>query len=168
MPDLFMFCVKNISLHRLQSMHTQPPRRQWMVPAPRPGVMAAVPTRTSFQPPLVPPRQWAKSFLSSMGNDSQMHLLLTVSVGKESLKTEGDINPKPLSCLSSLYSKLTGMAFRVPVADVSVVDLTCRLSKPASYADIKEACKKAAQGPMKGILGYTEDQVTLKVISHIV
>jgi len=61
--------------------------------------------------------------------------------------------------IPDLNGKLTGMAFRVPVADVSVVDLTCRLSKPASYAEIKEACKKAAHGPMKGILGYTEDQV---------
>lgn len=51
------------------------------------------------------------------------------------------------------------MAFRVPVSDVSVVDLTCRLSKPASYAVIKEAVKKASQGPLKGVLGYTEDQV---------
>lgn len=58
-----------------------------------------------------------------------------------------------------LSSKLTGMAFRVPVADVSVVDLTCRLTKPASYADIKTAVKKAANGPLKGVLGYTEDQV---------
>lgn len=56
------------------------------------------------------------------------------------------------------------MAFRVPVSDVSVVDLTCRLSKPATYAQIKEACKKAAHGPMKGILGYTEDQVTHRLI----
>ncbi|XP_074510900.1 glyceraldehyde-3-phosphate dehydrogenase 2 [Sebastes fasciatus] len=61
--------------------------------------------------------------------------------------------------IPELNGKLTGMAFRVPVADVSVVDLTCRLSKPASYAAIKEACKKAAHGPMKGVLGYTEDQV---------
>lgn len=52
------------------------------------------------------------------------------------------------------------MAFRVPVADVSVVDLTCRLTRPASYANIKESVKKAAQGPMKGILGYTEDSVS--------
>lgn len=52
------------------------------------------------------------------------------------------------------------MAFRVPVADVSVVDLTCRLSKPASYGEIKKAVKEAANGPMKGVLGYTEDQVT--------
>ncbi|CAN9514065.1 unnamed protein product [Ophioblennius macclurei] len=61
--------------------------------------------------------------------------------------------------IPDLNGKLTGMAFRVPVADVSVVDLTCRLSKSASYAEIKEAVKKASEGPMKGILDYTEDQV---------
>ncbi|XP_016394155.1 glyceraldehyde-3-phosphate dehydrogenase 2-like [Sinocyclocheilus rhinocerous] len=61
--------------------------------------------------------------------------------------------------IPELNGKLTGMAFRVPVADVSVVDLTCRLSRPASYANIKESVKKAARGPMKGILGYTEDSV---------
>merc|ERR1712168_246738 len=61
--------------------------------------------------------------------------------------------------IPDLNGKLTGMAFRVPVADVSVVDLTVRLSKEASYAQIKEAVKKASQGPMKGVLGYTEDQV---------
>lgn len=52
------------------------------------------------------------------------------------------------------------MAFRVPVADVSVVDLTCRLSTAASYADIKEAVKKASHGALEGILGYTEDSVS--------
>jgi glyceraldehyde 3-phosphate dehydrogenase len=51
------------------------------------------------------------------------------------------------------------MAFRVPTADVSVVDLTCRLAKPASYEDIKGAMKAASEGPMKGIMGYTEDEV---------
>lgn len=56
------------------------------------------------------------------------------------------------------------MAFRVPVADVSVVDLTCRLSKPASYTAIKEAVKKASHGSMKGILGYTEDSVSHVII----
>uniref|UniRef100_A0A672GV04 Glyceraldehyde-3-phosphate dehydrogenase n=1 Tax=Salarias fasciatus TaxID=181472 RepID=A0A672GV04_SALFA len=61
--------------------------------------------------------------------------------------------------IPELNGKLTGMAFRVPVADVSVVDLTCRLSKPASYTEIKKAVKAASEGPMKGILGYTEDQV---------
>lgn len=61
--------------------------------------------------------------------------------------------------IPDLNGKLTGMAFRVPVPDVSVVDLTCRLSRPATYAQIKEAVKKAAKGPLHGILGYTEDQV---------
>ncbi|XP_051851908.1 glyceraldehyde-3-phosphate dehydrogenase-like [Antechinus flavipes] len=61
--------------------------------------------------------------------------------------------------IPELNGKLTGMAFRVPVPDVSVVDLTCRLEKAATYSDIKEAVKKAAEGPLKGILGYTEDQV---------
>src|SRR5690606_17521502 len=53
----------------------------------------------------------------------------------------------------------TGMSFRVPVADVSVVDLTVRLEKSASYEDIKKAMKDASEGELKGILGYTEDQV---------
>jgi glyceraldehyde 3-phosphate dehydrogenase len=55
--------------------------------------------------------------------------------------------------------KLTGMAMRIPTTDVSVVDLTVRLEKPASYADIKATMKAAAEGPLKGILGYTEDAV---------
>ncbi|XP_067112562.1 glyceraldehyde-3-phosphate dehydrogenase [Osmerus mordax] len=58
-----------------------------------------------------------------------------------------------------LNGKLTGMAFRVPTPNVSVVDLTVRLEKPAKYDDIKKVIKAAAEGPMKGILGYTEDQV---------
>lgn len=61
--------------------------------------------------------------------------------------------------IPSLNGKLTGMALRVPTPDVSVVDLTCRLAKPATYEDIKEAIKKAANGPLKGILAYTEDEV---------
>uniref|UniRef100_A0A0K8TPT3 Glyceraldehyde-3-phosphate dehydrogenase n=1 Tax=Tabanus bromius TaxID=304241 RepID=A0A0K8TPT3_TABBR len=61
--------------------------------------------------------------------------------------------------IPSLNGKLTGMAFRVPVANVSVVDLTCRLGKPASYEAIKQKVKEAAEGPLKGILGYTEDEV---------
>lgn len=61
--------------------------------------------------------------------------------------------------IPSLNGKLTGMAFRVPTPNVSVVDLTCRLGKPASYADIKAKVKEAANGPLKGILGYTEDEV---------
>ncbi|MCK5014378.1 MAG: type I glyceraldehyde-3-phosphate dehydrogenase [Candidatus Omnitrophica bacterium] len=61
--------------------------------------------------------------------------------------------------IPQLNGKLTGMAFRVPTPNVSVVDLTCRLDKPASYDDIKAAMKKASEGPLKGILGYTEDAV---------
>ncbi|XP_006642411.1 glyceraldehyde-3-phosphate dehydrogenase [Lepisosteus oculatus] len=61
--------------------------------------------------------------------------------------------------IPELNGKLTGMAFRVPTPNVSVVDLTCRLEKPAKYDDIKKVVKAAAEGPMKGILGYTEDQV---------
>lgn len=61
--------------------------------------------------------------------------------------------------IPELNGKLTGMAFRVPVPDVSVVDLTCRLAKPATYAKIKAVVKEASEGSMKGILGYTEDEV---------
>jgi len=61
--------------------------------------------------------------------------------------------------IPELNGKLTGMAFRIPTPDVSVVDLTCRLKKPASYDDIKKAMKEASEGELKGILGYTEDQV---------
>lgn len=61
--------------------------------------------------------------------------------------------------IPELNGKLTGMAFRVPTADVSVVDLTVRLAKPAKYDDIKAAIKKASENELKGILGYTEDEV---------
>jgi glyceraldehyde 3-phosphate dehydrogenase len=61
--------------------------------------------------------------------------------------------------IPSLNGKLTGMSFRVPTVDVSVVDLTARLERPASYEDIKKAMKKASEGELKGILGYTEDEV---------
>jgi glyceraldehyde 3-phosphate dehydrogenase len=61
--------------------------------------------------------------------------------------------------LPELKGKLTGMSFRVPVADVSVVDLTVRLKTPATYADVKAAMKEASEGAMKGILGYTDDEV---------
>ncbi|HAJ77904.1 MAG TPA: type I glyceraldehyde-3-phosphate dehydrogenase [Clostridiales bacterium] len=67
-------------------------------------------------------------------------------------KAVGDVIPE-------LKGKLTGMSFRVPTADVSVVDLTCKLAKPTTYEEIKEAVKKASQGEMKGIVGYTEEPV---------
>ncbi len=61
--------------------------------------------------------------------------------------------------IPSLNGKLTGMSFRVPVVNVSVVDLTCRLSKGASYEEICAALKAASEGPMKGILGYSNEDI---------
>ncbi|UKJ08774.1 type I glyceraldehyde-3-phosphate dehydrogenase [Solitalea lacus] len=61
--------------------------------------------------------------------------------------------------IPEVKGKLTGMAFRVPTADVSVVDLTVRLEKSATYDQIKKAMKDASEGELKGILGYTEDEV---------
>lgn len=61
--------------------------------------------------------------------------------------------------IPELNKKLTGMSFRVPTSDVSVVDLTVELEKEASYADICAAMKAASEGAMKGVLGYTEDKV---------
>lgn len=62
-------------------------------------------------------------------------------------------------CLPAVKGKLTGMAFRIPVADVSVVDLTVRLTKSTTYAEICQKIKEASQGSMKGILYYCEDEV---------
>jgi len=61
--------------------------------------------------------------------------------------------------LPELNKKLTGMAFRVPTSDVSVVDLTVELNKEADYKEICAAMKAASEGAMKGVLGYTEDKV---------
>jgi len=61
--------------------------------------------------------------------------------------------------IPALVGKLTGMSFRVPVPDVSVVDLTCKLEKPASYQDICNAIKAAGAGDLKGIVDYTEEEV---------
>src|SRR5512144_1273537 len=61
--------------------------------------------------------------------------------------------------IPELNKKLTGMAFRVPTSDVSVVDLTVELAKEATYKEICAAMRAASEGPMKGVLGYTEDKV---------
>ena len=61
--------------------------------------------------------------------------------------------------IPALNGRLTGMSFRVPVPDVSVVDLTCELERPATFGDVCAAMKAAAEGPLKGILGFTTDKV---------
>lgn len=68
--------------------------------------------------------------------------------------------------LPKLNGKLTGMAFRVPTPDVSVVDLTVRIAKPASYKEICTAMKRASEGEMKGVLGYTTDSVVSADFVH--
>lgn len=68
--------------------------------------------------------------------------------------------------IPELKGRLTGMSFRVPTIDVSVVDLTCRLEKPTTYDEIKSAIKKASQEEMKGILAYTEDAVVSTDFIH--
>jgi glyceraldehyde 3-phosphate dehydrogenase len=68
--------------------------------------------------------------------------------------------------IPSLKGKLTGMAFRVPTIDVSVVDLTCKLKRETTYDEIKAVLKAASEGPLKGILGYTEDEVVSSDFIH--
>ena len=68
--------------------------------------------------------------------------------------------------IPELNGKLTGMSFRVPTLDVSVVDLTCRLKKPATYDEIVEAIKKACDTELKGIMSYTEDAVVSSDFIH--
>ncbi len=68
--------------------------------------------------------------------------------------------------IPELNGKLTGMSFRVPTLDVSVVDLTCRLEKGATYDEIKAVVKKSSENELKGILGYTEDEVVSSDFIH--
>ena len=68
--------------------------------------------------------------------------------------------------IPQLNGKLTGMAFRVPTINVSVLDLTANLAKPATYEDICRVMKEASEGPLKGILGYTEDPVVSSDFIH--
>lgn len=84
------------------------------------------------------------------GGRAAYHNIIPSSTG--AAKAVGKVIPE-------LNGKLTGMAFRVPTVDVSVVDLTARLKKPASYEDIKKKMKAESEGAMKGVLGYTEDSV---------
>jgi glyceraldehyde 3-phosphate dehydrogenase len=84
------------------------------------------------------------------GGRAAAHNIIPSSTG--AAKAVGKVIPE-------LNGKLTGMAFRIPTIDVSVVDLTCRIEKPASYDEIKALMKKASENGMKGILGYTEEDV---------
>src|SRR6202043_1441175 len=68
--------------------------------------------------------------------------------------------------LPELKGKLTGMAFRVPVPDVSVVDLTFKTSKATTYKEICAAMKAASEGELKGILGYTDEEVVSTDFIH--
>ncbi|MDR2584628.1 MAG: type I glyceraldehyde-3-phosphate dehydrogenase, partial [Prevotellaceae bacterium] len=68
--------------------------------------------------------------------------------------------------IPEMKGKLTGMSFRIPTVNVSVVDLTCRLEKATSYDEIKAIMKKASEGELKGVLGYTEDSVVSSDFNH--
>ncbi|KAH0489042.1 MAG: hypothetical protein KVP17_002300 [Porospora cf. gigantea B] len=68
--------------------------------------------------------------------------------------------------IPEMNGKLTGMAFRVPTTDVSVVDLTCKLATPCKYEDIVAACQEAAEGPMKGYMSVTHEDVVSQDFVH--
>ena len=109
------------------------------------GLMTTVHSYTATQKTVDGPS--AKSWRDGRGAAQN---IIPASTG--AAKAVGKVIPE-------LNGKLTGMAFRVPTANVSVVDLTVKIKNPASYKTIMSTIKKAAEGPMKGILGYTEDKV---------
>ncbi len=109
------------------------------------GLMTTVHALTATQPTVDGPSK--KDFRGGRGASAN---IIPASTGAAKAVTQ---------CLPELKGKLTGMAFRVPVQDVSCVDLTVRLSRPTTYKDITAAMKKAANGSMKGILAVTEDEV---------
>ncbi|XP_074075011.1 glyceraldehyde-3-phosphate dehydrogenase, testis-specific [Macrotis lagotis] len=109
------------------------------------GLMTTVHAYTATQKPVDGP-----SVKSWRDGRSAHQNIIPANTG--AAKAVGKVMPE-------LDGKLTGMAFRVPVPDVSVVDLTCRLNRAASLDAIKEAIKKASKGQMAGILSYTEDEV---------
>ena len=110
------------------------------------GLMTTVHAATATQKTVDGP-----SMKDWRGGRSAIHNIIPSSTG--AAKAVGKVIPV-------LNGKLTGMAFRVPTMDVSVVDLTVKLENPATYAEICAAMKAASEsGPMKGVLGYTEDLV---------
>ncbi|EAR11611.1 glyceraldehyde-3-phosphate dehydrogenase [Polaribacter irgensii 23-P] len=110
------------------------------------GLMTTVHAATATQKTVDSP-----SLKDWRGGRSAIHNIIPSSTG--AAKAVGKVIP-------SMDGKLTGMAFRVPTMDVSVVDLTVKLEKPATYAEICAVMKAASEsGPMKGVLGYTEELV---------
>jgi len=109
------------------------------------GLMTTVHAATATQKTVDGP-----SMKDWRGGRSAIHNIIPSSTG--AAKAVGKVIP-------ALNGKLTGMAFRVPTMDVSVVDLTVKLDKPATYAEICAAMKTASEGDMAGVLGYTEDLV---------
>ncbi|KAE8895145.1 Glyceraldehyde-3-phosphate dehydrogenase [Phytophthora fragariae] len=118
------------------------------------GLMTTVHATTATQLPVDGPAKGGKDWRGGRGCGQN---IIPSSTG--AAKAVGKVLPV-------LNGKLTGMAFRVPTPDVSVVDLTCRLEKPASMDAIKAAVKAASEGEMAGILGYTEDQVVSNDFLH--
>lgn len=109
------------------------------------GLMTTVHAATATQKTVDGP-----SMKDWRGGRSAIHNIIPSSTG--AAKAVGKVIP-------ALNGKLTGMAFRVPTMDVSVVDLTVKLEKPATYEEICAAMKSASEGSMEGVLGYTEDAV---------
>ncbi len=109
------------------------------------GLMTTVHAATATQKTVDGP-----SMKDWRGGRSAIHNIIPSSTG--AAKAVGKVIPE-------LNGKLTGMAFRVPTMDVSVVDLTVKLEKPATYAEICAAMKSASENEMAGVLGYTEDLV---------
>jgi len=109
------------------------------------GLMTTVHAATATQKTVDGP-----SMKDWRGGRSAIHNIIPSSTG--AAKAVGKVIPE-------LNGKLTGMAFRVPTMDVSVVDLTVKLSKPATYAEICAAMKSASENEMAGVLGYTEELV---------
>ncbi|MBN2478632.1 MAG: type I glyceraldehyde-3-phosphate dehydrogenase [Parachlamydiales bacterium] len=109
------------------------------------GLMTTIHAVTATQPTVDGP-----SHKDLRGGRSAMNNIIPASTGAAKAVA---------LCIPEIKGKLTGMAFRVPVVDVSAVDLTVKLTKSTSYDEIANAMKKASQTTMKGILGYTEDPV---------
>jgi glyceraldehyde 3-phosphate dehydrogenase len=109
------------------------------------GLMTTVHATTATQKPVDSP-----SLKDWRGGRGAGQSIIPSSTG--AAKAVGRVIPE-------LNGKLTGMAFRVPTPDVSVVDLTVNLAKPASYEEVKQTMKNASQNGLSGILGYTEDPI---------